>query len=77
MDASGDVSKMASDVALERMVAEGIVPMTTNTFLSETHRTWNRPDAAEWGELYGEVSPGYHAVTESFNRAQEAAKSAE
>ena len=77
MDASGDVSKMASDVALERMVAEGIVPMTTNTFLSETHRTWNRPDAAEWGKLYGEVSPAYHAVTESFTRAQEAAKPAE
>lgn len=73
MDASGDVSKMASDVALERMVAEGIVPVTTNTILSETHRTWNRPDAAEWGKLYGEVSPAYRAVTESYNRAQEAA----
>jgi len=77
MDASGDVSKMASDAAMTRMDAEGIVPVTTNTILSETHRTWNRPDAAEWGKLYGEVSPGYHAVTESFNRAQQAAKSAE
>lgn len=77
MDASGDVSKMASDVALQRMVAEGIVPVTTNTILSETHRTWNRPDAADWGALYGEVSPAYHAVTESYNRAQEAAKAAE
>lgn len=77
MDASGDVSKMASDAAMTRMAAEGIVPVTTNTILSETHRTWNRPDAAEWGALYGEVSPGYHAVIESFNRAQEAAKAAE
>ncbi|HEY9038992.1 MAG TPA: isochorismatase family protein [Roseovarius sp.] len=77
MDASGDVSKMASDVALQRMVAEGIVPVTTNTILSETHRTWNRPDAAEWGALYGEVSPAYRAVTESYNRAQEAATKAE
>lgn len=73
MDASGDVSKMASDVALQRMVAEGIVPVTTNTILSETHRTWNRSDAAEWGALYSEVSPAYRAVTESYNRAQEAA----
>lgn len=77
MDASGDVSRMASDVALARMVAEGIVPVTTNTILSETHRTWNRPDAAEWGALYGEVSPGYHAVAESYNRARDAAKNAE
>ena len=77
MDASGDVSKMASDAAMLRMANEGIVPVTTNTILSETHRTWNRPDAADWGVLYGEVSPGYHAVTESFNRAQEAAKAAE
>lgn len=77
MDASGDVSKMASDAAMMRMSAEGIVPVTTNTILSETHRTWNRPDAADWGVLYGEVSPGYHAVTESFNRAQEAATAAE
>ncbi len=75
MDASGDVSKMASDAAMLRMANEGIVPVTTNTILSETHRTWNRPDAADWGVLYGEVSPGYHAV--SFNRAQEAAKAAE
>ena len=77
MDASGDVSQMASDAALARMVAAGVEPMTTNTFLSETHRTWNRPDAAEWGALYGEVSPGYRAVTESFNRAQEAATGSE
>ncbi|MHA7777888.1 isochorismatase family protein [Roseibium sp. M-1] len=73
MDASGDVSKMASDVALARMVAEGIVPVTTNTILSETHRTWNRPDAADWGALYADIAPEYGAAVESYNRAQEAA----
>lgn len=57
MDASGDVSKMASDAALARMTAAGIIPVTTNTILSETHRTWNRPDAAEWGGLYSELVP--------------------
>lgn len=77
MDASGDVSKLAADAAMTRMAAAGIAPVTTNTILSETHRTWNRPDAADWGALYGEVSPGYRAVTESFNSAQEAATSAE
>ncbi|WP_281967692.1 isochorismatase family protein [Roseovarius nanhaiticus] len=77
MDASGDVSKLASDAAMTRMAAAGIAPVTTNTILSETHRTWNRPDAADWGALYGEVSPGYHAVSESFIRAQDAVKSAD
>lgn len=76
MDASGDVSKMASDAAMSRMTAAGIVPVTTNTILSETHRTWNRPDAAEWGALYSELVPEYRAATESYQRAQEAATKA-
>ena len=76
MDASGDVSEMASDVTLARMVHAGIVPMTTNTVLSESHRTWNRPDAAKWGALYAELVPHYRAAAESYRRAQEAAKGA-
>lgn len=74
MDASGDVSKMASDTALARMTAAGIIPVTTNTILSETHRTWNRADATEWGKLYGELVPEYQAAIESYSRAQKAAK---
>ncbi|MGY1409823.1 MULTISPECIES: isochorismatase family protein [unclassified Luteimonas] len=75
MDASGDVSKLASDAAMLRMANAGIEPVTTNTILSETHRTWNRGDAAAWGALYSELVPHYRAVSESFQRAQEAAKS--
>lgn len=73
MDASGDVSKMASDSALARMTAAGIIPVTTNTILSETHRTWNRPDAEEWGSLYSQLVPEYRAVIESYKRSQVAA----
>ncbi len=73
MDASGDVSKMASDAAMLRMANAGVQPVTTNTILSETHRTWNRPDAANWGALYNELVPEYRAVTESYSRAQEVA----
>jgi nicotinamidase-related amidase len=76
MDASGDVSQMASDVTLARMVHAGIVPVTTNTILSESHRTWNRPDAAKWGAIYSELVPHYRAAAESYRRAQEAAKGA-
>ena len=29
----------------------GVIPTSTNAVLSETHRTWNRPEAAELGKL--------------------------
>src|SRR5262245_9428835 len=77
MDASGDVSQMASDVTLLRMTQAGIVPVTTNVVLCEIQRSWNRPDAAKWGALYSELVPHYHAVAESYQRAQEVARKTE
>jgi len=74
MDASGDMSEMASDTTLARMTQAGIIPVTTNVVLCEFQRTWNRPDAAKWGELYSELVPHYGAVTESYQKAQEVAK---
>lgn len=74
MDASGDISQMASDSTLARMTQAGIIPVTTNTILSESHRTWNRPDAAKWGALYAELVPNYRAVVESYRKAQDVAK---
>jgi hypothetical protein len=40
----------------------------------ELQRTWNRPDAAEFGALYGAYAPNYQAVVESYQKAQEALK---
>jgi nicotinamidase-related amidase len=74
MDASGDVSAMAFDATLARMVQAGIIPVTTNTILSESHRTWNRADAAKWGALYSELVPNYRAAAESYRKAQDVAK---
>jgi nicotinamidase-related amidase len=71
IDASGDPSPMASQVSLARLVQAGIVPITTNVALSELHRTWNRPDAAKWGELYGVAVPNYRAAIDSFQKARE------
>ncbi len=73
IDASGDLSTQASQTALERMTQAGIIPIGVNGVLCEFQRTWARPDAAEWGELYQELSPAYRAVTESYQRAQQAA----
>jgi nicotinamidase-related amidase len=74
MDASGDVSEMANRTTLARFVQGGVIPVTTNAVLSEIHRTWNRPEAAEIGGLYAHVSPNYTAVVESYVKAQEVAR---
>src|SRR5262249_7462996 len=74
MDASGDVSEMANRTTLARLVQGGVIPTTTNAVLSEVHRTWNRPEAAEIGKLYAHVSPNYAAVVESYVKAQEVAR---
>jgi nicotinamidase-related amidase len=73
-DASGDPSEMASRTTLARLAQAGIVPVSTNAVMSEVQRTWNRPDAARWGSLYGELVPNYRAAIESYQRAQEAAR---
>ncbi|RZJ46020.1 MAG: isochorismatase family protein [Brevundimonas sp.] len=74
MDASGDPSEMASRTTLARLVQGGVKPTTTNSVLSELHRTWARPEAAELAGLYGMAAPNYAAVIESFQRAQEGAR---
>jgi len=73
-DASGDPSEMASRTTLARFTQAGVVPTTTNAVLSEMHRTWNRPEAAELAKLYALVAPNYGAVMESYQKAQEAAR---
>jgi len=74
MDASGDLSEMASQATLHRMSQAGIVPVTANAVLCEFQRTWARPDAPAWGALYNELVPHYRAVSESYEKAQAAAK---
>lgn len=74
MDASGDPSELASRTTLGRFVQAGVIPTSTNAVLSETHRTWNRPEAAELAKLYALVAPNYAAVIESYQKAQEVAK---
>jgi hypothetical protein len=51
-------------------------PHVANAVLSEIHRTWNRPEAAELAKLYALATPNYGAVIESYQKAQEVAKQA-
>jgi nicotinamidase-related amidase len=74
MDASGDPSEMASRTTLARFSQAGVVPTSTNAVLSEAHRTWARPEAAELAKLYALVAPNYAAVIESYEKAREVPK---
>jgi nicotinamidase-related amidase len=74
IDASGDPSELASRTTLARFVQGGVIPTSTNAVLSETHRTWNRPEAAELAKLYALVAPNFTAVIESYQKAQDVAK---
>jgi uncharacterized protein YukE len=62
---------MASQVTLARLTQAGVVPITTNAVVGELQRTWNRPEAAAFAELYGAFSPNYRAVIESYEKAQD------
>src|SRR5262249_46656136 len=73
-DAAGDPSEMASRTTLGRFVQAGIIPTSANAVLSEMHRTWNRPEAAELAKLYALATPHYAAVIESYQKAQDVAK---
>ncbi|WP_347253701.1 isochorismatase family protein [Leminorella grimontii] len=77
IDASGTYSKMAQEITLARVVQAGVVPMDTAAVASELQKTWNRDDAQEWAEVYTQIFPAYRLLIESYQKAQEVAKSNE
>ncbi|MES2071814.1 MAG: isochorismatase family protein [Pseudomonadota bacterium] len=73
VDASGTVSRMASDLTIARLVQAGVVPIDTMGTLSELQGSWNRPDAQQWAEVYAEAMPHYQLLIESYLKAQSVA----
>ncbi len=71
IDASGTYSKMAQEITLARVVQAGVIPMDTAAVASELQKTWNRPDAKEWAEVYTKIFPPYALLIESYAKAQE------
>ena len=71
IDASGTYSKMAQEITLARIVQAGVVPMDMAAVASELQKTWNRPDAGEWAEVYTKIFPSYALLIESYAKAQE------
>ncbi len=70
VDASGTVSKMASDLSIARLTQAGVVPIDTMGTLSELQGSWNRPDAEQWAAVYAQAMPHYQLLIESYIKAQ-------
>ena len=59
IDAAGDSTPEAHKFGVKRMVQAGVVPMTTETLVSEWMHDWNNPKA---GELVKEVYTKFGAM---------------
>jgi hypothetical protein len=52
VDASGNWSKMATDLTIARVVQAGAIPIDTLAVISEMRQTWNRPDALDFANIF-------------------------
>ncbi len=72
IDASGNWSKMATDVTIARITQAGAHPIDTYAVLAELMATWNRPDAMEFAQIMVDhIVPPYRALMESYDKAQQ------
>ena len=77
VDASGNWSKMATDLTIARITQAGVIPIDAFAVITELQQTWNRPEAMEFANLYADFTlPHYRLLMESYQKAQDAAKSA-
>ncbi|MEX2168930.1 MAG: isochorismatase family protein [Pirellulales bacterium] len=75
VDASGNWSKMATDLTLARVVQAGAIPIDMFALLGEIMGTWNRPDAMHFAQIMVEhIVPPYRALMESYDKAQSVQK---
>src|SRR3954471_1432898 len=75
IDASGNWSKMATDITTARIAQAGAVPIDTYAVLAELMSTSNRPDAMEFGAvMVDHIIPAYRGLVESYDKAQNVQK---
>ncbi|WP_241585863.1 isochorismatase family protein [Rosenbergiella epipactidis] len=71
VDASGNWSKMATDITIARVAQAGAIPTDTFAIVAELMRTWNRAEGSRFAEILSEhVCPEYKCLMESFGKAQ-------
>lgn len=74
VDASGNWSKMATDLTIARLAQAGAIPVDTFAIAGELMRTWNRPEGSRFAAILAEAVPEYACLIESFNKAQAVVK---
>lgn len=71
VDASGNWSRMATDLTVARIAQAGAFPIDTYAVLCEVMGTWNRPDAKDFAAVMVEhLVPPYRGLIESYDKAQ-------
>lgn len=71
VDASGNWSKMATELTIARITQAGVMPIDTFAVVSEIMSTWNRPDAMDFaGILADHVVLRIRPLMESYAKAQ-------
>jgi hypothetical protein len=71
IDASGNWSKMATDITTARIAQAGAIPIDTCAVVSELMSTWNRSDAMEFATvMVDHIFPAYRGLRESYDKAQ-------
>jgi nicotinamidase-related amidase len=72
VDASGNWSRMATDIVIARVTQAGAMPTDTFAVLGEIQGTWNRPDADKFGAIMRDyLLPTYPELVECFTKAQQ------
>lgn len=66
---------MATELTVARIVQAGVIPIDTVAVISELQKTWNRPEALDFADLYADYSmPHYRLLIESYDKAQSVQK---
>jgi nicotinamidase-related amidase len=72
VDASGNWSKMATDLTIARIAQAGVIPIDTFAVIGELQQTWNRPDALDYANIFGEhIIANYRLLMESHTKTEE------
>jgi hypothetical protein len=75
VDASGNWSKMATDITIARIAQAGAIPTDTFAMVAELMRSWNCAEGSRFAEILSEhVCPEYKCLMESYSKAQAVVK---
>jgi nicotinamidase-related amidase len=75
VDASGNLSQMATDLTVARVTQAGAMPIDTFALMSEVMKTWDRPEAMDFAKvMVDHVVPAYGALMDFHDAAQKSAR---